>query len=380
MKASKINNNDKSLGKALLHIISSSGYYGAEHVLVQYCRWLTEYHHYILCLCSDHKTLDLLVQEMETENTSVYGVVGHKLSLLTLVKYSRQLLINKNITAINCHGYKELWVALFVSYKLSIPIIMIQHGFTRRSVKMLCYQWLNIQCCRFKKVYKVICVANEIADIYLAGGVHSDKITIIPNSVDIMNKALCENIAENVIDSESYYMFAFVGRLSVEKGPDLFLKVYHCFLQCYPQDTPVNAVIIGDGPFQQKLVKVIEQNDKWQVKWVGYQSEIKHWLQRINILLITSRNEGTPLCALEAMAIGVPVIAFSVGGLVDLIEHEQTGLLIPPNDINCFADAMHRLLHEDKLREKIIQNAQAKVRLLNSQSRERLNTCYQQLI
>ncbi|RDH45923.1 glycosyltransferase family 4 protein [Zooshikella ganghwensis] len=366
--------------KAFLHIISSSGYYGAEHVLVQYCSWLAQYHHYIMCICPDYKTLDLLQQEMAKENTSVYGAVGQKLSLLTLVKSCRQLLKSHNFVAINCHGYKELWVALLTAWKWSIPIIMVQHGFTRRNVKMRCNQWLNILSCRLKKVHMVLCVAKAIAKTYQLGGVPKNKIIIIPNSVDVKRNKLDKNTNKNSDKHTDLYMFGFIGRLSVEKGPDLFLNVCQSFVQRYSQAVPVKAVIIGDGPLQQVLMESTEQNHQPQIDWVGYQSDIQYWLQQIKILLITSRTEGTPLCALEAMAFGVPVIAFAVGGLVDLIEHEQTGLLVPPNDLNLFVDTVYRLQQDDILQKKIIKNALAKVEWLNHQSREKVLTCYRQLL
>ena len=123
---------------------------------------------------------------------------------------------------------------------------------------------------------------------------------------------------------------AFVGRLSPEKGPDIF-----CALADVLPD--LDFAIYGDGPLRESLEPVHPR-----VRFAGQQPSMAGLWGKIGILCMTSRNEGLPMAALEAMAQGVPVAAFAVGGLPGLIADGRNGWLIPPLDLPAFAAALRR--------------------------------------
>src|SRR5262249_13699983 len=71
-----------------------------------------------------------------------------------------------------------------------------------------------------------------------------------------------------------------------------------------------------------------------------------------DLVVLTSRNEGTPLTILEAMAAGVPVLATAVGGVPDLLGHDR-GVMVPPGDVQAFVDALSRLAGDPELRARL---------------------------
>ncbi len=119
---------------------------------------------------------------------------------------------------------------------------------------------------------------------------------------------------------------AFVGRLSPEKGPDLFAELS----QLAPGP---RYEVFGDGPMRGALTApgLVLHGPRPGMgdAWAG-----------IGLLAITSRAEGLPLAALEAMAHGVPVAAFALGGLPELITNGQDGFLAPPGDLPALARAV----------------------------------------
>lgn len=120
---------------------------------------------------------------------------------------------------------------------------------------------------------------------------------------------------------------AFVGRLSWEKGPDLFCKV--------AAEVPsVEYHVFGDGPMRRNL----EEGMDYGIRWHGMVSDMAARWSEVSLLCMTSRNEGLPMAALEAMVHGVPVLAFSVGGLTTLIEDGRNGWLVPPLDVAAAAE------------------------------------------
>lgn len=121
---------------------------------------------------------------------------------------------------------------------------------------------------------------------------------------------------------------AFVGRLSEEKGPDLF-----CALSESLPD--LDFVVYGDGPMRPALESAYPR-----VRFAGQQPSMEAVWGEIGLLCMTSRHEGLPMAALEAMAHGIPVAAFAVGGLPGLIAHGHNGWLAPPLEVAAFAAAV----------------------------------------
>jgi glycosyltransferase involved in cell wall biosynthesis len=122
---------------------------------------------------------------------------------------------------------------------------------------------------------------------------------------------------------------AFVGRLAPEKGPDLFCDLADRATRSAPG---LAFHLYGDGPLRAGL------RDRTGVLFQGARAGMGDAWADIGLLAVTSRAEGLPLAALEAMAHGVPVASFAVGGMPDLITHGVNGFLAPAGDVAALAD------------------------------------------
>jgi len=135
----------------------------------------------------------------------------------------------------------------------------------------------------------------------------------------------------------------FVGRLSEEKGVEELLAA--------TQGIP--RVIVGDGPLRDRVSDA-----------VGFipPSELGAYYERAAVVVCPSRREGYGVVAREAMAHGRPVVAASVGGLVDAVEDGVNGLLVPPRDVPALRSAIERLLGDAGLRSRMGEAARSTVR------------------
>jgi glycosyltransferase involved in cell wall biosynthesis len=127
----------------------------------------------------------------------------------------------------------------------------------------------------------------------------------------------------------------YVGRLSVEKGVDTLLNAVRG-LDC-------TVEIIGDGPERARLEAIAGDN----VVFLGQQPTpvVMERVKAARLLAVPSRwYEGFPVVVLEAMAAGTPVLASRIGSLAEIVQHERTGLLLPPNDTAAWRDALMDLL------------------------------------
>jgi glycosyltransferase involved in cell wall biosynthesis len=108
----------------------------------------------------------------------------------------------------------------------------------------------------------------------------------------------------------------------------------------------VTLLLVGDGPERSAVEARAAELGLGPdvVRFLGYRTDVGDLLGASDILVLPSASEGLPMCILEAMAHGLPVVASAVGGIPELVQHGRTGLLVPPDDAAALSDALQRLL------------------------------------
>ena len=123
-----------------------------------------------------------------------------------------------------------------------------------------------------------------------------------------------------------------------------------------------NISIFGIGPLKESLNKQIKElNLEEYVKLEGFCGDIYPVLKSMDLFILTSINEGLPMSLLEAMAIGTPVLSTAVGGIKEVIEDGETGLLVPSKAIDEFEEALIRLYQNKDLRNSLASQAKEHV-------------------
>jgi len=203
--------------------------------------------------------------------------------------------------------------------------------------------------------------AEELARLRLG----AKKIKVIPLGFDFSRIINGQKgfLRKRIGLQKDVFLVGIVGRLVPVKNHELFLNAAKIVAgNCRHKN--VRFVIIGDGEidYRKSLEKKAEELDLTQkVIFAGWQEEMASVYQDLDLLVLTSLNEGTPVTIIEAMAAGCPVVSTDVGGVADVVEHGISGLLAPSGDAEALADHMLKLLEDDKLREEIEQNAKEKV-------------------
>ncbi|MEO5570927.1 MAG: glycosyltransferase [Bacteroidia bacterium] len=214
---------------------------------------------------------------------------------------------------------------------------------------------------------KEICEDFKICD--------SRKAAVIPLGFDL------NRFRENQLEKRKSFRDQFkiaddeiavgiIGRLTAIKNHDLFLRAFSHVLNKANKKT--KAVIIGDGEDMQKMqqlckelsLKYCEHNSVMAAADVIFTSWIKNvdWaIAGMDIIAMTSLNEGTPVSLIEAQAAGKPVLSTNVGGIENVVIKEVTGLLSPSQDVTLFSKHLLRLINDDLLRTKFSQNGWAQV-------------------
>jgi glycosyltransferase involved in cell wall biosynthesis len=152
-----------------------------------------------------------------------------------------------------------------------------------------------------------------------------------------------------------------VGRLSSEKGQVVLLRA--CKLLA-DRGTKVHLTLIGSGPLEGLIRdEIASENMEAYVELTGElpPEGVRSKLEESDVFCLTSFAEGLPISIMEAMAVGVPVIATSIAGIPELVVNEETGLLVPPGNIEALADALATLLGDRKLQDRMVGAARRRV-------------------
>jgi glycosyltransferase involved in cell wall biosynthesis len=176
-------------------------------------------------------------------------------------------------------------------------------------------------------------------------GVARDRLHLIANGVPVTGASSASTaFAASLGVASDAPLVGFVGRLSPEKAPDLFVRMAH---QLGAKHTRAAFVLIGDGPMRERLEEEVRLlGIAERVRFAGERRDVLPLLPSLTALVVPSHAEGMPLALMEAMAAGLPVVATSVGGIPEMIQHLSTGLLVPPGDAGQLAIAVDGLLDD----------------------------------
>lgn len=137
-------------------------------------------------------------------------------------------------------------------------------------------------------------------------------------------------------------LVGIIGRLAPVKGHQYFLEAAQNVLQ---KDAAVHFVIVGDGELRAELEQYTRDLQiRSHVHFLGFRPNSPEIFADLDLVALSSLNEGTPVTVIEAMASGKPVVATQVGGVADLVQHERNGLLVPPKNSAALADGILRIL------------------------------------
>jgi glycosyltransferase involved in cell wall biosynthesis len=177
-----------------------------------------------------------------------------------------------------------------------------------------------------------------------------NAVSVIPNGIDAYNEfnaTLFNRSAERKkmgLKTHDIAVF-FVGRLSEEKNPDVFIRAARLAINTSKKKN-LKFFLIGDGVMRQEVELLIDNDGSDDITWLGYQSEVGRYLSAADIFVLPSSIEGFPLSILEAMAMGVAVVASNVGAVAEVIDTGKDGYVVKPGSADEIAQKVISLAED----------------------------------
>lgn len=210
---------------------------------------------------------------------------------------------------------------------------------------------------------QIVAVSQGVYDNLLASGVPKSKLVLVPNGVDPLNTYSKVEIEQ----TKSFYgvqgkkVLGYVGRLASVKGPEYLLDIMTYMKEEGRED--VVLLVAGDGPLKKTLEAEAQVRGlKKQIQWLGFVDQTEALYNVMDICLNTSRSEAISLTLLEAMSIGLPVMAFDVDGLDQVIIQGENGYLIPPFKTDLYSKQVLKIIDDQDLKEQLGSKGAAFVR------------------
>lgn len=219
----------------------------------------------------------------------------------------------------------------------------------------------------------LICNSTVAMDRAVSRGVRPEKIDVLKNVVDTnTNGNSCLRKPSGTV------RILFVGRLSEEKRPGLFIDLASRLLGALPE-CRLRFEVAGDGPLRTELeIRAAKGGFSKDVfSFLGAQNQMGPIYCQSDIVVLTSVHEGSPNVVLEALAHGIPVVATKVGGVPEVL-NEECGILVDPSDLDAMCAATSKLIRDRELRFRMGRNGQQYVANTHSpaQLHERLTGIY----
>jgi glycosyltransferase involved in cell wall biosynthesis len=342
----------------VLQFICPSGFYGAE-------RWIVALANNIdprrincelavtresgsgeLEICHQFARLGLPVHQLRMSNRFDFGIVNR---LVKLIK-------ERNIHVIHTHGYKSDILGVIAARKAKIKSLCTPHGFENtKDLKLRTYIWAGCQSFRFFDA--VVPLSAQLMEQVKPYGIRKERLHYIQNGVDLKEvlEARDFGVKREEGQARSEKLIGFIGQMISRKNLYSLLDVFDELAQ---ERDDIRLQLLGDGEERAELEQYSRNLQNYdRIEFLGFLNNRLDFLRNFDLFVMTSSLEGIPRCLMEAMALGIPVAAFNIPGVDQIVLHNSTGLLADFGDKKALKEHWCKLLDDKILADDLVANA-----------------------
>lgn len=331
----------------ILHLISSSGMYGAEAVILSLMHVLSDGPHASALGVFDntgnpnHQLFDTALR---------YGLEAHLIPCAGQVDRSaiaaiRALAASTGADIVHAHGYKADIYSFLALRRSKIPLVSTCHTWYDTDPVVTVYGRLDRLVLR--RFAGVVAVSEQVRRRLLDAGVRDSRIRIVGNGIDLRPIVSAPPSLRADLPPGAL-LIGLVGRLAWEKGVDIFLKAVAGVVAEFPA---ARFVVAGDGPDRASLEATRDALGLASaVTFLGHRDDMPSVYASLDLMVSASRQEGLPIALLEGMASGLPIVATAVGEIPRVVCNGVTGVIVPPENPAALTTAILGLIRDTDIR------------------------------
>ncbi len=273
------------------------------------------------------------------------------------------LLRNHRFDLVHTHGYRCDVLGIIIAKLTRLPVVSTCHGFISNDLNLKLYNKLDRRLLKYAD--KIMAVSEGIKKDLISNGIKQSRIELIQNAVEQNGNK--EQLERNRTAKRQFFniqkkdfVVGYIGRLSKEKGVKYLIEAHTLLSKA---GAPVKMLIIGDGTQRKELEDLVKNaGNEGSVMFTGFQSDIESWLPAMDVFVLPSLTEGTPMSLLEAMAEGIPVVASAVGGVPQVVQAGINGILVSPGKPEEIEKAILALYKNETLRNSLAREAEKAIK------------------
>ncbi len=254
------------------------------------------------------------------------------------------------IDIVHTHHFTQLLFAALPARLAGAQIIHTEHeyysycesGLSRAMIKPLA-----------RLCHRVTAVGPGVAEYFIKTiGLSRNRMSIIPNGVDL-RRFNCDPgpVREELRLDQDHIVIGTVGRLEPEKDQKTLLEA---FRHVKEKQSTMRLVIVGNGRMADELKSHAKRlNIAEHTLFLGTRRDVPRLLSAMDVFVLPSVREGLPIALIEAMASRKPVVASDIGGVRDLIGHEENGMLVEAGDVEALSKSLLQLVASPALRNRM---------------------------
>jgi glycosyltransferase involved in cell wall biosynthesis len=307
--------------------------------------------HQIIPVCYPDSPLDRDLQER--------GFTPLRLRLggyfhLSAIRQLAQWLEETAVDVVHSHYSRDLWTIVPAMQLLPrrMPLILTKHIGTQKPKRDVLHRWI------YRRVDHIVAISEVIRQNVIATHpIAAGRVSVVHHGVDLSRFAPNESersaARQELGFTPEHLVLGIIGRLQVSKGYLEFLAAARQLADEIPQ---ARYLLIGEASRGEtsEAQMILDKIREWQLEKIvcplGFRRDIPRLLNAMDVFIFPSHAEAFGLVLIEAMATAKPVVSSNSDGVLDIMRHQETGLLAPPRDVEALCAAIRTLAGNPALR------------------------------
>ncbi len=337
----------------VLQFITPTGFYGAE-------RWILALNNNLdpenvrsdLVVTTERGRRPEILKHFNAGESQAFEIEMNARLSMSAIRSLVELIRQRDIDVIHSHGYKSDIMGLIAARMTGIKSISTPHGFGEPSdIKLKAFIRLGKLALCFCDM--VVPLSEQLVDEIKAAGIAPKKIRFIRNAVDL-KEVEQYRIKKQAHDATNTKLrIGYIGQMIPRKKIDHILNIYN---QIWQENNNIELHLLGDGQSRAEMearAKTLPCSES--VHFLGFRTDRLELLSQFDLFVMTSSDEGIPRCLMEAIAMEVPVAAYDIPGIDQLVMNEKTGLLAKYGDQQTLKKYWLKLLTDKMLAQALAQ-------------------------
>nr|HID59547.1 glycosyltransferase [Desulfobacterales bacterium] len=338
----------------ILYVIDNLSFGGGERCFAQVIRSLPQDRYKIFAACKD--------QGIFWERLKEYMVIGYSVDMtsrfdLPIIRYLATVMKKEKVQIVHSQGARADFFARVAARLTEVPFVvstvaMPVEGYDIGPLRKAVYLTFDRLTERFVDRFIVVSEALR-RSLIEKHRIPPEKIVRIYNGIELdkydPERYSGEKVRRKLKIGSDVPLVGAIGRLVWQKGFPFFIRAASYVLRAVPE---AKFLLVGDGPLRSELEGMVRDlGMRENFIFTGFRRDVPEVLAALDVLVLSSLREGLPMILLEGMAMTRPVVATDIEGISEVVEHERTGILVPPQVPRALADGIIALLRDrDKAR------------------------------